>query len=69
MDNSTSYTVVPQPSMDVCNHNGTILVNPPNSNFSNWRTIGDVNHYPYNNFKCVDLSKELPVDFIWNYNQ
>ena len=69
MGSSSSYTIVPQPSMDVCNHNGSILVNPPNDKTSMWETIGRANTHPYNNFKCVDLSKELPVDFVWNYNQ
>lgn len=57
--NATSYVAVPQPSMDICEHNGKILVSG-----SGFFTIKS--NAPFDSYDCKDLSSKLPDDTTWN---
>lgn len=60
--NETSYSVVPQPSMEVCEHNGTRLTT------GNGGIFAPNYNQPFNRYQCVDMSKPLPDSFKWTIN-
>lgn len=59
--NSTTHTVVPQPSMEVCENNGHVMVN------ANRGGMISFDGPPYNYYMCIDMSKPLPYNFKWDY--
>lgn len=53
--NETAYSVVPQPSIEVCEINGVSLTK---DSHTDWTA-------PFNYYQCVDMSKPL-INFKWN---
>lgn len=54
----TAYSVVPQPSIEVCENNGVALTRDS-------QTYWTLHSAPFNYYQCVDMSKPL-ISFKWN---